>query len=147
MMTSRLSAEPRIVRANSVCSASSRVSISRLLKPMTPFIGVRISWLIAARNSLFARLAASASSRASAICCVGVDARERFIERMAELTQLVIGRHALERVQVAGPALLDGGADAIHRPQHVMLQLAPGRERAAPRPRRTDRSRPASRRG
>jgi hypothetical protein len=28
---------------------------------MTPFIGVRISWLMLARNSLFARLAASAA--------------------------------------------------------------------------------------
>ncbi len=28
--------------------------------PRTPFIGVRISWLMFARNSLFARLAASA---------------------------------------------------------------------------------------
>ena len=32
--------------------------------PITPFIGVRISWLIVARNSLLARLAASAASRA-----------------------------------------------------------------------------------
>ncbi len=31
---------------------------------MTPFNGVRISWLMLARNSLLARLAASASSRA-----------------------------------------------------------------------------------
>ena len=31
--------------------------------PMTTFRGVRISWLIRARNSLFARLAASASCR------------------------------------------------------------------------------------
>ena len=30
--------------------------------PMMPFIGVRISWLIDARNSLLARLAASAAS-------------------------------------------------------------------------------------
>ena len=34
--------------------------------PSTPVIGVRISWLIAARNSVFARLAASARARASA---------------------------------------------------------------------------------
>jgi hypothetical protein len=33
---------------------------------MTPFIGVRISWLMVARNSLFARVAASAWSRARA---------------------------------------------------------------------------------
>ena len=33
--------------------------------PMIAFIGVRISWLIAARNALFAWLASSAASRAS----------------------------------------------------------------------------------
>jgi hypothetical protein len=32
--------------------------------PMTPFIGVRISWLIMARNWLFARFADSAASLA-----------------------------------------------------------------------------------
>ena len=32
--------------------------------PMIPFMGVRISWLIVARNSLFARLACSANSLA-----------------------------------------------------------------------------------
>ena len=32
--------------------------------PMMPFIGVRISWLMFARNSLFARLASIARSRA-----------------------------------------------------------------------------------
>ena len=34
--------------------------------PITPFIGVRISWLMFARNSLLARLALKASSRAAA---------------------------------------------------------------------------------
>ncbi len=33
--------------------------------PMTAFIGVRISWLIVARNELLASLAASACARAS----------------------------------------------------------------------------------
>ncbi len=32
--------------------------------PITPFIGVRISWLMFARNWLLARFAASASARA-----------------------------------------------------------------------------------
>ena len=36
--------------------------------PMTPFIGVRISWLMLARNSLLARLAASAASLAARNC-------------------------------------------------------------------------------
>ena len=35
--------------------------------PMTPFMGVLISWLMFARNSLLARLASSAASRASRI--------------------------------------------------------------------------------
>ena len=33
--------------------------------PITAFIGVRISWLIVARNELLASLAASAAARAS----------------------------------------------------------------------------------
>ena len=37
--------------------------------PITPFIGVRISWLIVARNALFASLAASATARASRSRC------------------------------------------------------------------------------
>ena len=36
--------------------------------PITAFIGVRISWLIVARNALFASLAASAAARASCAC-------------------------------------------------------------------------------
>ena len=38
--------------------------------PMTPFIGVRISWLMVDRNSLLACVAASAWSRARASCSV-----------------------------------------------------------------------------
>ena len=40
------------------------VSSSSSVMPSTPFIGVRISWLILARNELFAWFAASAASRA-----------------------------------------------------------------------------------
>ena len=36
--------------------------------PITAFIGVRISWLIVARNALLASLAASAAARASCAC-------------------------------------------------------------------------------
>ena len=46
--------ELRIVSANSCCSEFRSVSQSRCVKPMMPFIGVRISWLIVARNSLLA---------------------------------------------------------------------------------------------
>src|SRR6476646_10533780 len=38
--------------------------------PITPFIGVRISWLIVARNILFALLAFSASSLAFSAACL-----------------------------------------------------------------------------
>ena len=36
--------------------------------PITAFIGVRISWLIVARNELLASFAASAAARASCAC-------------------------------------------------------------------------------
>ena len=61
-------AERNVVSA-SCCwrGASSELSNSSVM-PRTPFIGVRISWLMVARNSLLALLAASAlwaSSKAS----------------------------------------------------------------------------------
>ena len=59
-MSSSDSALLRIVAARRRCFASSDVSRSSSVIPSTPFIGVRISWLMAARNSLFAALAASA---------------------------------------------------------------------------------------
>ncbi len=54
-----------MVAAKSRCSSVSGVSSNRPLMPMTAFIGVRISWLIVARNALLASLALSACSRAA----------------------------------------------------------------------------------
>ena len=65
MIVRSASPDVRIVSAKSRCSASSSVSSSSPLIPMTAFIGVRISWLIAARNALFAWFAASAAAWAS----------------------------------------------------------------------------------
>ena len=45
------------------------VSRSRSVMPMTPLIGVRISWLIVARKSDFIREPAIAASRAAASSC------------------------------------------------------------------------------
>ncbi len=85
--------------------------------PITPFMGVRISWLMLARNSLLARLAASAFSlasrswtldltsssvRAATVCsnwsrCRSsassrlLDFRQHFIEGVGELPQVVVG--------------------------------------------------------
>ena len=47
---------------SSRCSRVSSVWASSPVRPSTPFIGVRISWLMVARKLLFARLAASAAS-------------------------------------------------------------------------------------
>ena len=46
------------------CSGVRSVSSSSCTMPITPFMGVRISWLMLARKRLLARLAASAPSRA-----------------------------------------------------------------------------------
>lgn len=54
------------------CWAFSGVRSSRYSYPVTAPSGVRSSWLICARNSLFARLALSASSRACRICSSAV---------------------------------------------------------------------------
>ena len=52
-----LRARPRYSR----CSAESCESRTRSVMPMMAFIGVRISWLMLARNAFFVRLAASAA--------------------------------------------------------------------------------------
>ena len=65
LMTVR-SASPlwRTTSAYSRCSSLSSVLSRSPLIPITAFIGVRISWLIVARNALLASLACSASRRA-----------------------------------------------------------------------------------
>ena len=50
----------RIMRTSSSCSGSSPISMSRLVVPMIPFIGVRISWLMLARKLPLAAVAVSA---------------------------------------------------------------------------------------
>ena len=64
---SKESADTFTVSRHSLCPRFSSVSRAKSVMPMMPFSGVRISWLILAKNSLFARLAASATSRALCI--------------------------------------------------------------------------------
>ena len=52
------------IRTNFRCSGFKVVSQSRSAMPMMAFSGVRISWLMLARNSLLPRLAISAASLA-----------------------------------------------------------------------------------
>ncbi len=59
----RCSADSCTTVAHSRCSAVKGVSKRSAVIPSTPFIGVRISWLMRARNSLLAWAAASAASR------------------------------------------------------------------------------------
>ena len=75
------SASPLLCTAstNSRCRDSSFVSSSRPDIPMIAFIGVRISWLITARKSLFALFAASAASFARTS-----SAAERLLSVMSE---------------------------------------------------------------
>ena len=54
-----------MLSASSRWRVSSRDICSNSVMPNTPFIGVRISWLIVARKSLLARLAASAARSAA----------------------------------------------------------------------------------
>ena len=56
----RVCAESSIVFVSSSCSAESGVPFSRSSIPMIPLSGVRISWLMFARNRFFARFASSA---------------------------------------------------------------------------------------
>ena len=60
----------RTVCASSCCWRSSGVPTSSSARPITPLIGVRISWLMLARNSPLARVARSARAVASASAAV-----------------------------------------------------------------------------
>ena len=73
MIVSRASPLSRMVVARSRWSSFSGVSSSTPLIPITPFIGVRISCDIVARNALLASLADSAASRAR--CSAAASAR------------------------------------------------------------------------
>ncbi|MCY1462603.1 hypothetical protein D9M71_803940 [compost metagenome] len=59
---SRLRDEAWMVFTHSRCSSSSRVVASTSVMPDRPLSGVRISWLMLARNRLLASLARRASS-------------------------------------------------------------------------------------
>ncbi len=64
MTASRLTAERWTFSVRLRWRGVRSVASSSSAMPSTPFIGVRISWLMLARNSDLARLAASAASRA-----------------------------------------------------------------------------------
>ncbi len=65
MIVSSASPDVWIVSVKSRWSVSREVSSRSPLMPITAFIGVRISWLMAARNALLAWFAPSASRRAA----------------------------------------------------------------------------------
>ncbi len=69
MIASSASAELRMVWVKRRWRSFSEVPASSSAMPRTPFIGVRISWLMLARNCDLARLASSAASRARARSC------------------------------------------------------------------------------
>ena len=66
MIVSSASPAPRTPSAYWRWRSSSSEFSSRPVRPMTPFMGVRISWLIVATNADFAREASRALSRVSA---------------------------------------------------------------------------------
>ena len=66
MIDSRSVAAVRAIDASSASSGARSESSMRSRLPMTPFIGVRISWLMVAKNSDLTTDARSAASRASA---------------------------------------------------------------------------------
>ena len=78
---SSASAEPEAVSTSVCCSTSSRVRLSRLIRPTTPFIGVRISWLMVAMKSPLAAVAALARAVASSRARIALALRRRIVRR------------------------------------------------------------------
>ena len=76
------SAARRTVEAYSCWSVRRPLSSNTPVIPTTAFMGVRISWLMRARNSLLARLASSARARAASASAV----RSRTVPSRSEST-------------------------------------------------------------
>ena len=74
MIVSSASEESRIVSTKSAVSRSRSFCSSRLVIPTMAFIGVRISWLMLARKSFLARLAASAATTISFSLVMSIEA-------------------------------------------------------------------------
>jgi hypothetical protein len=97
-------AENLTVSRHSRCSAVSGESSASSVMPMMPFIGVRISWLMLARNSLFARLPSIALSRASAARCWPSAGRrsglDDALERVLLIEQAAVAALDLESISL-----------------------------------------------
>ena len=73
MTSSSASPELTAVRAYSRCSGERSVPSSSSVMPITPLSGVRISWLMLARNSDFEREASTAAASARRCSVTSVD--------------------------------------------------------------------------
>ena len=125
MIVSRLSPEWRMVSTNSSCSAVSAVSSSSVVMPMTPFIGVRISWLMLARNSDFARVASSSLRLSAMSSRVG---RRQLLLALAERAIRVV---PLELIQIRARVKSDAGdeLDLVRKLDEIVVRA--GGERLA----------------
>ena len=95
MTASKWRPEACTASAQARCVGWSSLSISNSFMPSTPFIGVRISWLMTARNWLLARLAARASLLA---CC------SRTIRLVTEPTATLTISHHVSSASTRLPA-------------------------------------------
>ena len=100
--------------------------------PMTPFIGVRISWLMLARNSLLARLAPSAACLARCISCSACLRVVMSIMVPSMIAGAPAGPRAASRFPAptpacrpcAGSSLDVGEAFQLHEPRDELLAVA-----------------------
>ena len=128
MASSESADDLTVIRQSRCCSFGSLSSASSVM-PMMPFIGVRISWLMLARNSLLARLASMARSRAddqervrgpqlAGACVDGV------LELFLVLDQTAVpladfDQHVVEAVHELADFVVPGGFDP-----HVVAMVA-----------------------
>ena len=96
--------------------------------PITPFIGVRISWLIVARNSDFARFAASA---AASFCLSALMSRTIVSSPIGRPASLRNGVATTETSTSSPPLVLAHVSNDAGIPRSTM---APAASTCAPRP-------------
>ena len=131
---SRICADERIVFVRCDCVADRVVRVSSSVMPTTPFIGVRSSWLMRSRKSLFARAASSScrllSTSSRVRSCTSASRRSRAATISRSLrrwswTRRATKREQRERVQRVGPGRCPRCGVAMDR--ELERRLAPHR--------------------
>ena len=92
-----------IVSTYSTCSSLRSVAASNCAIPKTPFIGVRISWLILARNCDFTEAVFSASTSLTCVTCASAASRNKSAARRDPKPSSIVNATSPKTLSISAP--------------------------------------------